>query len=80
MADRSSAELFSQVFVHLAEEPITDCARDFARYMWALTEQYDFMDYQLECDDELVALGLAERVEPTEEEPSGIAYLEAAPQ
>ncbi len=80
MADRTSAYLFSQVFEHLAEVPITDCDRDFAQYMWALTQDYDFMDYQLECDDALVALGLADRVEPTEEEPSGIAYWEAASQ
>ena len=80
MADRTSAYLFMQVFVRLANIPITDCDRDFAQYMWALAQDYDFTDNQLECDYELVALGLAERVEPTEEEPSGIVYLEAVPQ
>lgn len=80
MADRTSAYLFTQVFEHLAAEPITDCDRDFAQYMWALTQDYDFMDQQLECDDVLVALGLAKRVEPTEDEPSGIVYLEAVSQ
>lgn len=66
MADRTSAELFGKVFEALAkakagtltEKTIGDLAAEF----WALTHDYDFSEYQMDCDDALIALGLARMV------------------
>ena len=60
MSDRTSAEIFSTVFEMLAESP-TDENKKLARRLWDETFRYDFSESQLDCDDVLVALGLARR-------------------
>ncbi len=38
---------------------MADRARAFARKLWDLSRSYDFSDYQLDCQEALVNLGLA---------------------
>jgi len=67
MADRNSAEIFGSVFTKLARvvndyDETNDTKRTVrrvARDLWGETVRYDFSCYQLECDDDLVLLGLA---------------------
>lgn len=58
MADRTSAGLFASIFGILAERP-DDRAKEIARRIWPLRGEYDFNDYQMGCDEELLVLGLA---------------------
>jgi hypothetical protein len=60
MADRTSAGIFHRLFRKLATDP-TDQHRLWAREFWEEAKQYDFSWYQLECDEELLVLGLARR-------------------
>lgn len=61
MADRSSAELFGEIFTYLASQPKTAERDSFATRMWDLTGNYDFNAYQIYADEALVTLGLARR-------------------
>lgn len=58
MADRTSAELFGFMFTELASLPGT---ADLVKKLWRRSREYDFSDYQMNCDDALIALGLARR-------------------
>lgn len=58
MADRTSASVFCAVFKLLASDPTPQHVA-FARTLWGHTYAYDFSSYQLECDEALIALGLA---------------------
>lgn len=58
MADRTSASIFSQLFVMLAEEP-TDSNKEMANKIYKLSYGYDFHHCQMDCNDELIKLGLA---------------------
>lgn len=58
MADRTSAGLFGKIFELLAKNP-TDEHKTIALEIWPMTQEYDFNKYQMDCDDALVALGLA---------------------
>lgn len=62
MADRTSAELFSMFFEHLAENPDLR-AKALAVKLWHRTYEYDFNSYQMDCDAALLALDLAERID-----------------
>lgn len=66
MADRMSARLFAEIFTTLRDmstgaglSPII--ARDVAAEFWELLDDYDFHPYQMECDEVLIALHLAEK-------------------
>lgn len=58
MADRDSAELFGEIFKFLAEDP-TEKNLSAAKKFWKMAKNYDFRDYQMYVDDELIKLGLA---------------------
>lgn len=57
MADRTSARLFGRIFEQLARE--SEKNKDFAEWLWDEAKGYDFCSYQMDCDDALLALGLA---------------------
>ena len=61
MSDRTSAEIFGEVFAYLAKGPIDERAKKFAAKMWKDQWNYDFDPRQMGCDDELIALGLAKK-------------------
>lgn len=61
MSDRTSAEIFAIIFTELAKNP-TDEHKAIAKKIWPKRTQYDFSDYQMCCDDALVKLGLAVKV------------------
>ena len=65
MADRSSAELAGLFFSELADKvsrrPNTICS--IAESVWKELRNYDFANYQMECDVALIKLGLARRTD-----------------
>ena len=62
MADRTSAEIYGTIFRALAsDKPVNKKA--LARKFWAESFGYDFSPYQMDCDEELVKLGLAKTVD-----------------
>ncbi len=61
MADRTSAAIFAEVFEFLAETPDDPRTKAFAEKMWTRTHEHDFNSYQMECDEALLKLGLAQR-------------------
>lgn len=65
MSDKSGASLFSNVFQHLAEIP-DERNKNFAKYLWSQMGDYDFDNYQLYCDEALIALDLAEEIDNPE--------------
>ncbi len=60
MADRTSAGVFGTIFGLLAKNP-TDDHKAIAKEIWPLTGNYDFSEYQMEADDDLITLGLAKK-------------------
>ncbi len=58
MSDRSKAYLFAEIFQMFADN-MTAESKAFARKVWVMTFEYDFHWSQMECDEELVMLGLA---------------------
>ena len=58
MADRTSAALFGKIFSLLAKNP-TDEHKAIAKEIFSYTGEYDFNNYQMEVDKELIILGLA---------------------
>lgn len=60
MADRTSAEIFSNIFEHLAAQEKPDMK--FVKWLWEKSNHYDFHPCQMGCDDELIKLGLAEEI------------------
>ena len=60
MADRQSASLFCTFFEYLAAAP-DERAKEFAKELWRMSQEYDFNEYQMYCDDALVTLGLASK-------------------
>ena len=57
MADRTSAEIFGRIFRLLAENN-TDDHKELAKRVYDMSQEYDFMDYQMEADEVLVELDL----------------------
>lgn len=59
MADRTGAEIFGELFTWAASrEPAPE--RDaLARKLWVMHERYDFCPEEMECGEEMGALGLA---------------------
>ena len=72
MADRRSAELFSELLEEIAEEEAP--ARERVVKLWAKTFGYDFHPCQMGCDDALLKLGLAKRTGGEDDE---ILYAES---
>lgn len=60
MADRTSARLFGRIFELLAKNPTEEHKR-IAKEIFSETRDYDFNNYQMNVDDELIKLGLARR-------------------
>lgn len=58
MSDRTSAGVFGKMFNLLAKNP-TDEHKEIAKELWPEIQEYDFSEYQMYCDDALIALGLA---------------------
>lgn len=64
MADRSSAEIFGNMFILLASDP-TEQHKKWARQLWSDSGRYDFSPYQMYADEYLEILDLArKRVDP----------------
>lgn len=59
MGDSRGAYTFGEVFTALADDKLTK--RDVAEKIWALLREYDFADYEMECDEALIKLGLAKK-------------------
>lgn len=60
MADRTSAEIFSNVFELIVKYVPDSPERDeMALLFWNLSRGYDFSDNQMDCDEALRELGLA---------------------
>ena len=72
MADRTSAEIFGTIFGHLAEWPVTAQDKDFALYIYGLSQGYDFSPCQMDADGALEKLGLARRDPVTDEMEYGL--------
>lgn len=63
MADRTSAEIFGEVFRKLGQtKNDTIDKRKFALWLWELQQRYDFSHEQMNCQEELVKLGLATKM------------------
>ena len=60
MADRTSAEIFGTFFCRAAALKLGKKDK-LVKFMWALRTEYDFSDYQMDCDEALIRLGLARR-------------------
>ena len=60
MADRTSAELFGEIFKLLAELDPHD-KQERAKKFWEQSRSYDFHPYQMDADYSLLRLGLARR-------------------
>lgn len=74
MADRSSAELFWEIFEYLAAKEPLD--RDAAKKFWKLTGNYDFPPYQIGADGALLKLGLARHIVVEDEQVVDYAFLD----
>lgn len=62
MADRTSAEVFGEVFRLIHDHVPAGETRDrLATRFWVMSRKHDFHDSLMACDDVLVALGLAHR-------------------
>lgn len=63
MSDRTSAEIFGNVFVLVARD--TTLAKNpkgrnsLALQLWEMSKGYDFGPSQMDCDEALIGLGLA---------------------
>lgn len=60
MADRTSAEIFGNLFKRLAENPRD--LKDLAAAFWGMAQSYDFSNDQMDANAALIKLGLARRV------------------
>jgi hypothetical protein len=60
MADRTSAAIFSDIFSVCANDLPLEQGKDIARKFWPKTWDYDFSLCQMEADEDLIKLGLAE--------------------
>lgn len=58
MADRTSAGLFGKIFELLAKNPSVE-NQTIAKEIWPLHHDYDFSEYQMDADEDLIKLGLA---------------------
>jgi hypothetical protein len=62
MADRTSAEVFGNIFRLLAKKPTKD-HKQLAQEIYDMTWHYDFNEYQMGLDDELDKLEVQNREE-----------------
>lgn len=60
MADRTSAEIFGEIFGLLAKNPTED-RKDIAKEIFGMTKYYDFSPYQMYADSACAALGIAKK-------------------
>jgi hypothetical protein len=58
MADRTSASIFGQIFMFLADNPDAS-VKEVAAFLFQLRRHYDFTCDQMDVDDALLRLGLA---------------------
>lgn len=65
MSDRTSARLFGTIFSLLVKD--VEKNRELAKEVYSLVREYDFNEYQMYCDEELLKLGLAEIVDVIDE-------------
>jgi len=61
VSDHNSAEIFGMMFRLVDKEILcVESRTKFATALWNASRKYDFSDCQLECDDALKRLNLAE--------------------
>ena len=60
MADRTSAQIFGDIFELLAKNP-DERNKRIAKKIFQLSCGYDFSPYQMYADDACLALGIAKR-------------------
>jgi hypothetical protein len=59
MSDRSSPQIFYLIYTLLAVNPTAE-HREIAAKLWKLSQKFDFSDYELGCEEAMIALGIAE--------------------
>lgn len=59
MADRTSAEIFGNIFEWLAKKPDTPERTEDAKMFWRMSFSYDFSPSQMEASEACLSLGLA---------------------
>ena len=60
MADRTSCEIFTKLMELLGNRDQWD-SKELALEIWNFSRDYDFAPVDLDCDEELLKLGLAKR-------------------
>lgn len=60
MGDSTSARIFGNFFYHAAQLKLTKKDK-LVKFMWEAQLPYDFHPSDMECDEELIELGLARR-------------------
>jgi hypothetical protein len=68
MSDRTSAEIFGQLFETLASADGPLDRKEFAGWVWNCARGYDFHPCQMGADDALIKLGLATHAGAAEDE------------
>jgi hypothetical protein len=62
MSDRGAQDIFGTLFALLgAHSPVPYLYKELSETMWAKAKQFDTSPRDWQCDDELIALGLAKR-------------------
>lgn len=67
MADRTSAEIFREIFCMLVDWTKNDTikrkeAKELAKKFWRFSNCYDFSPEQMGCNDALMELDLADKI------------------
>jgi hypothetical protein len=61
MADKTAAGIFGDIFEYLAKNPTGSIEnKEFAKVLLGMANNYRFGFCEMDCDDALVALGLAQ--------------------
>jgi hypothetical protein len=68
MSDQTSAGIFGSIFEYIAKWlPPGEDREEFAEWLWDQSKGYDFSAEDLDCENQLIKLGLAQKqkgVEP----------------
>ena len=69
MSDHTSPVIFAKVFELLARHDLSDSCK-VAREVWELSQEYDFYNEDMGCEEALEKLGLARRNGTPDEDPA----------
>lgn len=61
MADFTTAGLFGKIFDTLAKNPTKE-TKVIANEIYSMRGEYDFLEYQMYCDESLITLDLANKI------------------